>query len=439
MKHMTGRFIALVFTTGVLAFGVAACGSDDDSSSESNGSSTTTSTEMSQDLLTWATDFTGGKAGAADESSEPFVVGFANVQGGVPSHPETTESIQTAAEFITNDLGGIAGRPVEIKTCFMKVEEDGQKCGAQFLADDSIDIVIVGVAEYGSGSLYKAVAGKIPVLVSTPAAEPDTTTPDVYTLSGGAVAPIGADGILATQVPGAEKSAVLHSDNPIGTFVATDLLKPALEAGGLEVSLVPVSDTATAPEIASAVQASGASEAQVFQLTTLPSACVSAAKALEQQNLNPTVITTIQCWQPEVYEAGDGKLPDGWIYTSYGDSPRVPSKENGRDTYVAAMDEAGMEESVTMSGDASMAFSTLMTVARMGNDLGQKLDRKALLEGIKSYKGPLMMTPGKPNCGKVSPIFIGVCTAMSARQQSVDGVLEALPPVNVEAILNPQG
>jgi|GEM_PF-4917177 branched-chain amino acid transport system substrate-binding protein len=434
VKNMAGRLVALAFMLGVLGFGVAACGSDDSDSGD--GGSDAASTEMTEEQLKWATDFTGG-SGAADESAAPFVIGFANNQGGVPSHPEPTDAMQAAAEFINEELGGIAGRPVEVKNCFMTAEEDGQKCAAEFLGDDRIGVVVVGVAEYGTASLYKAIAGKIPVLVGTPAGEPDTTTPNVYTLNGGAIAPIGADGILATQVPGATKSAVLHSDNPIGTFVATDLLKPTLEAGGLEVSLVPVADTATAPEVASAIQASGAAEAEVFQLTTLGPTCIAAANALEQQNLTPTVITTVSCWQPEVYEAGDGKLPDGWIYTSFGDSPRVPNAENGRDTYVAAMEAAGMPESSTMNGDASLAFSTVMAIASMGNKLGDQLDRPSLLEAIKNYRGPLMMAPGKPACGKVSSIFPGVCTTLSPRQQSVDGVLEALPPVNVKSLLNP--
>ena len=441
MKNMTGRLTALALVLGMLAFGLAACGGDDSSSSGDSGETSTASsgeTEMTQEKLDWATDFTKGTAGAADEGKEPFVIGFANVQGGVPSHPASTDAMEAVVKFLNEDLGGIDGRPVELKTCFMQAEEDGQKCGAEFLADDSVSAVVVGVAEYGSGSLYGAIAGKIPVLVATPAGQPDTTTPDVYTLSGGAIAPIGADGLLAAQVPGATKSAVLHSDNPIGTFVATDILKPTLESGGLEVTLVPVADTATAPEVASAIQASGAAESEVFQLTTLEGTCIAAYNALKQQNLDPKVITTYTCSQPAVTEAL-GELPDGWTFTAYGDSPRIPNLENGRDTYVAAMEGAGMEDESTLNLDSALAFSTAMTIARMGNELGADVSRESLLKAIKSYKGPLMMIPGKPNCGKVSTAFPGVCTSMSAVQESVGGELKALEPVDVTPLLNPPG
>jgi len=317
----------------------------------------------------------------------------------------------------------------------MLAEEDGQKCGSEFVADKDVQVVVVGLAAVGNASLYRTVLDKLPVVVANPSAEADQTTKGVYAFNGGSLSPIAADALLAAQVPGAKRSAVLHSSNPIGTFVGTKVLKPVLESQGLEVALVPIGDTATAPEVVSAIQAAGAAKSQVFQMTTLVNQCISAYDALEQQNLTPAVVTTYQCSQPAMWEHLDGKLPEGWTFTAFADSPRVPNLENGRDSYVAAMTRGGAKDAETFNGDAAMAFSAIMTVARIANQLGAKASPETIRKAIVDYDGPLMMTPGKPRCGKVSKQFVGICTTMAAVTKYENGELKALPPVDVNAIL----
>jgi branched-chain amino acid transport system substrate-binding protein len=419
------------------AFGAAACGNQDSSeSAAAGGSKAAAPAELGQAELDWGVKFTQGKAGKADSAKEPFVIGWANQQGGTPSYPQATAGAEAAVKFINDELGGIAGRPVKLETCFMLAEEDGQKCGAKFSGNKDVQVVGLGLAAVGNASLYKTVLKDKPVVVATSAAQPDTTTPGVYTFNGGALSPIAADGLLAAQVKGAKRSAVMHSNNPIGTFVAQKILKPVLESQKLKVTLVPIGDTATAPEVASAIQAAGAGSADVFQMTTLDVQCVSAYDALKQQNLTPKVVTTYQCSQPAMREHLDGKNPAGWIFTSFGDSPQIENAENGQKTYVAAMTEQGQKDDITYHGDASMSFSTVMTLARIGNELGDKASPETIRKAIVDYDGPLMMTPGKPKCGKVSKQFPGVCTTVaSVAEADENGKLRALEPLDVSAIL----
>jgi branched-chain amino acid transport system substrate-binding protein len=423
-----------------LAATAAGCGSD--SGGSSTGSTATGKSapagaaKMTAEQLDWAVKFTASKGGKADATKKPFTIGFANQQGGTPSYPNTTIGTEAAVKFINEQLGGIDGRPVKLETCFIQAEEDGQKCGAEFTANKDINLVMMGLAAVGNASLYKTVAGKLPVVVANPSAQADMTTKDVYAFNGGSLSPIAADALLASKVPGAKKSAVMHSSNPIGTYVGQKILKPVLEQLGLKVTLVPIGDTATSPEVVSAIQAGGAASAQVFQMTTLVNQCISAYDALKQQNLTPKVVTTYQCAQPAMYDHLDGKVPAGWVFTAFGDSPRVANLANGRDTYVAAMQANGAKDDATFDGDASLAFSAAMTVARIGNTLGPKLDNATLADAIANYTGELMMTPGKANCGKVSKTFIGICTSVaSVTEAGADGVLKADEPIDVAAII----
>lgn len=422
------------------AVGISGCGGDDDDGDKPAEAGTTTtataaaSSAVSGPELDWAVDFVAGKAGKADDSKPPFVIGFASQEGGTPSYPEASAGAKSAVKFINEQLGGIDGRPVKLKTCALLAEEDGQKCGAEFVADKEVQAVILGISGVGNASLYKTVLPTLPVLVATSASQADQTTPGVYTLNGGSLSPVAADAVLASQVPGAKRSAVLHSTNAIGTFVATKVLKPVLEQNNLEVTLVPIGDTATAPEVVSAIQAAGAAKAEVFQMTTIVNQCVSAADALKQQKITAKVITTYQCAQPMMWNHFQG-MPEGWVFTGYGDNPRIPNAENGRDTYVAVMQADGTKDDVTFNGDSSLSFSTVMALTRMSNDLGAEAGPETIRKAIVNYDGPLMMTPGKPRCGKVSKQFPGICTTLATVAVSEGGELKAQEPLDVAELV----
>jgi branched-chain amino acid transport system substrate-binding protein len=430
-----------------ISLAVAACGGGSSSSSGSSTSeetgggqeSETTSEETSGsgDLtpadIKWGAEWIKGKEGEADSSKEPFVIGWANQQGGTPDYTESTVGAEAAVKFINENLGGIDGRPVELKTCFIVAEEDGQKCGAEFLAD-KVEMVELGLAAVGNASLYKTVVPKLPVLVANPSAEADTTTPGVYSFTGGSISPIAADGILAAQVEGAKQSAVLYSTNPIGTFVATEILKPTLEKEGLGVSLVGVGDTATAPEVQSAIQASNAKGAQVFQMTTLPPTCIAAAEALEELSLEPKVVTTYQCSQPAV-EEGLGEIPDNWIFTAYYEGPRVPNAKTGVNSYVGAVKSQGVEEKWIYNGDTAAGFAAVMMAARMAGEIGGETSPEKIAKEITAYHGPMMMVPGTAECGKVSKTFVGICGHEAPVQATENGEIKNLPPVDVTPFL----
>ena len=105
----------------------------------------------------WALEYTGGTEGEADDSLEPIVIGYVNQEGGVPAFPEATVGTEAAVEYINGELGGIGGHPLELKTCLVQAEEDGQKCGTEMVNDPSVQAVLTGVLVTGSDSLYKVI------------------------------------------------------------------------------------------------------------------------------------------------------------------------------------------------------------------------------------------------------------------------------------------
>src|SRR5262245_54466990 len=71
--------------------------------------------------------YTGGKAGKADQSLPPVSIGWVNQQGGqVEIGRFATNGAELAVKYVNEELGGIGGHPVQLKTCFIaSAEEEG--------------------------------------------------------------------------------------------------------------------------------------------------------------------------------------------------------------------------------------------------------------------------------------------------------------------------
>ena len=99
MRHR--RTFSVVTACAALTLVAGAC--TDSSSSDATATSaapavpakgTTATTDAAQtdaaQSNAWALTYTGGKAGAADDSLAPVVIGYVNQEGGVPAFPEAT-------------------------------------------------------------------------------------------------------------------------------------------------------------------------------------------------------------------------------------------------------------------------------------------------------------------------------------------------------------
>jgi branched-chain amino acid transport system substrate-binding protein len=451
-KRKRGTLLLSLLALVALAALVAGCGGGGSSSSTSSSGVETESAEGAEDAgstesgessaaigaeeLQWALKYTGGKEGAASESEEPVVIGWANQEGATPAYPEMTVAAESAVRLINEELGGFDGRPIELKECVIQTAEDGQKCGAEFANDAAIDFVMVGLTVVGNESFYRAVAGKKPILNALPAAEQDVATPGVWTFNGGAVAPITGAGEAAAAVPGAKSAAVIHSNNASGTFVTEEILKPTIEAAGVSVKSVAVSDTAPGPEVESAIQASDAQNASVFVTIGLTPQCIGTYKGLAALGIEVPVVATYLCYAPEVQEGIGGNPPEGWLFPGFYDNPNIPKAENGTDTYVAAMEASEAEEKYTFTGDAPGGFIGLMTLAKFGNEIGAKnITAKSLEKSLLAYRGEVMMTPGKMECGKVSTVLVSLCGTYATDSEYDNEEWKEIPPTNLRAAI----
>lgn len=416
------RVAGAVAVTGILA---AAC-----SSGGSSSSTTTTAgggggggTSLNNTL---ALQYTGGTAGKATDST-PVKIGYVNQQYGSPSYPENTAGVNLAVQYVNNELGGIKGHPLQVVSCYVATEEDGQKCGTQFLNDPSISLVVTGTLVVGNASLYQVLAGHKPIIIGNGLTATDFTQPNAVTYMPGA--PGVVSGLAKWIVDGGlgpVKSVAVVATNDAGATASAKLLfAPPLEAAGIKVTEVFISPTAQGADVASAIKAAGGGTADVFVPITPVQGCIAVYDSLKSLGIKPKVVTSGLCFGTPLIQHLGGTFPEGWYFGAYGVNYFVPPVAS-----IPASEQLALYEKVvkkynpTMeyTGFAGPSFGNILTVAQIYNKLGITATVPQLTDAVKTFAGPQWGIPGTPvACGKISAAFPTLCVGQMGIEQFTGG------------------
>ena len=390
----------------------------------------------------WALAYTGGKAGPADSTQTPFVIGYVNDEGGTLAYPEATQGIEAGVKYLNAELGGIGGRPIQLEKCLIQTEEDGQKCGTQLVNDAKVQFVITGTLAIGAKSLYAVLSGKKPTIVGNPVVNEDFLTPDTYAFTPGSPGVLqGMAVFTAKNLPNVKKVAVIYANNPAGTIGFTLLTKPPLAKLGItDVTGVPISDTATASDVATALQAAGADKADVLIPLTSVQQCISTYDALQSLGIKPTVVTTGLCFGTPMTKhlqdlGSKDVVPDGWYFGGYGYSYFVPDAASGMATYVAKVHQYGPPD-VEYTGFAGPDFADLMTAVQLVNKIGvANVTPDTMRQALLGFAGPMMIVVGPMKCG-ANPTFKSLCgTHMNIQQYKSGQWIQTAPDIDPVSVL----
>lgn len=417
--------LVLAGLLGLAALSLAACGSSGSPSTTagSNELSTTAAKSVSNK---WAREYIGGKAGPAGSGEEPIKIGYINEQGGIPSFPEATEGLEAAVEYVDQELGGADGHPIEISNCFIQSEEDGQKCATQMANDPQVKFVILGVTTHGQKAIYSILTGHKPIISASPSTIDDLTAKEAYAYNAGGPGTVAGLGIFAAKKLHAKSAAVVYGENPAAQASAQEFLKPLLQQEGVEdVKLVGISEEASGPEVASALQSVGADEAEaLITFVTVPD-CIAIYDGLRSLGIEPAVVATGLCFGKPMTEhmedlGSSDPVPNGWYFSSYGYSYFVPDEASGMTTYLAKIKQYAGEE-VEYTGFAGFLFADVLTSVKFINEIGaEKLTSTAMQKTASGFAGPMMLTAGKMECG-YSPTFPALCGKEVSIEQFKDG------------------
>jgi len=347
--------------------------------------------------------YVGGKAGAANPKLSPVQVGFFNQQGGqVVIGADATIGAQVAVNYANKNLGGIAGHPIKLVTCFIKSsEQEGTTCGQQFRANKKLEVIDEGGVATGVDTLYSALGGTKPVIAGVAVTPVDATQKNAVILLGDGLHVLAPYGTYAKQVLHAKTAAVVYENEP-GIGPDAQAWIKALQQEGIAVKSVAYDPTET--DLTGPLTSAGASSADIVIPGTDANGCVNMAKALQQIGVNnpKKIVANPLCLNAQVISAL-GDFPK-WTYgiatSLFGDA-----SDPGLVPYGKVMKEFKNTKNAADPWNIANFGSMLSTIRFLNQAAKQdkgnvaKITPKQVLKIAKAFKGPQALGAPSLNCG----------------------------------------
>jgi len=392
--------------TILIAFAVAVAAAGCGGGNGTNGSGGAPLTEVTgpggagAQSVTDYVKYTGGKAGKADQSLPPVSIGWVNQQGGqVEIGRFATNGAELAIKYANEELGGVGGHPVQLKTCFIaSAEEEGTTCGQRLAADKDVSVIGEGGVAIGTQSFYSTIAGAKPVVTGVAATPVDAVQPNAVVLFGDATHILAPFGTYAKDVLKAKTAALVHPNEP-GIIEGAKAIRDGLEAAGVQVKTVGYSSSQT--DLIGPLTSAGAQTADMVIPYSSASGCVNLAKGLKQLGITDSkkIVSAPLCLNGQVI-AGLGDFPI-WTFaiasSLFGD-PTDP----GMPAYTAVTQKYGTPETAPDPWNI-VSFAQVLTIIRFLNEVGyDNITPQAVLAKAKAFTGPLALGAPSLQCGKYS-------------------------------------
>jgi branched-chain amino acid transport system substrate-binding protein len=342
--------------------------------------------------------YTGGKAGKADQTLPPITIGWINQQGGqVEIGRFATNGAELAIKYANEELGGVGGHPVQLKTCFIaSAEEEGTTCGQQMVADRNVSVVLEGGVAIGTQSLYSTIGGAKPVIAGVAATPIDAAQPNAVILFGDATHILGPFGTYAKDVLKAKTAALVYP-NVAGVIEGAKAINEGLKAAGVQVKMVGYSAAQT--DLIGPLTSAGAQTADMVIPYSNAAGCVNLAKGLKQLGITDAkkIVSAPLCLNGQV-RAGLGDFPI-WTFaiasSLFGDAT-----DPGMPAYTEVTQKYGTPDTAPDPWNI-VAFAQVLTTIKFLNEIGpDKITPQAVLAKAKEFKGPLALGAPELQCGK---------------------------------------
>jgi branched-chain amino acid transport system substrate-binding protein len=342
--------------------------------------------------------YIGGKAGKADQSLPPVSIGWVNQQGGqVEIGKFATNGAELAVKYVNEELGGIGGHPVQLKTCFIaSAEEEGTTCGQKLAADASVSVIGMGGVAIGAQSFYSTIAGGKPVITGVAVTPIDAVQPNAAVLFGDATHVLGPFGTYARDVLHAKTAALVYPNEP-GIIEGSKAIRKGLEAAGVTVKAVGYSSGQS--DLIGPLTTAGAQTADMVIPYSSASGCVNLAKGLKQLAITDSkkIVSAPLCLNGQVI-AGLGDFPI-WTFaiasSLFGDST-----DPGMPAYTAVTQKYGTPDTAPDPWNI-VSFSQVLTIIKFLNEVGyDNITPQAVLAKAKAFTGPLALGAPSLQCGK---------------------------------------
>ncbi|MEU1525492.1 ABC transporter substrate-binding protein [Nocardia rhamnosiphila] len=353
----------------------------------------------------------------------PVRIGFVSTEGGpAVSIPEMRQGAEAAAEYVNNNGGGIAGRPIELVVCKQQEEPtSATKCANEFVEQKVAAVLSPGTGQ--GGTILPIVAGAgIPYITLNGVSVQELTSPDSAALSAGLPGTITAMA-EAAKSKGMKSFALFASDGGGFGAIVDAIGKPVFQAAqvGLTVVPLPVGIPDPTATVSSGLSGNPDGVAVIADAAT----CASVYKAVQTTDPSVQKVFIPVCLDPNVtaiigMDAVTGSL--GITATDYL-SDRPDSV-----LYRSVLQNYAPELNVT--GAASSGYQVVMALAQATAGIQGDVNAASIKDALRTARNVEMPAGGGItfSCdGTAMPQMASICS----RQMLYGEINDQGVPVNL--------
>ncbi|MCW2546282.1 MAG: hypothetical protein JWN96_742 [Mycobacterium sp.] len=410
------RVCLLALTPVIAVSALAACGKSTGSSGGGGGG--TTSTGPSAAATNDAKFFPGKKA-----TGTPIKIALMVDAGGTAvNEPETGEAAVAAVKYANDNLGGIAGHPIDIVLNCQTKEDPAtaRDCANQAVAA-KVDAVVVTTTAQGDQMAPVITKAGIPYVSASGAAASELTSPNAYMFTAGFPGVLLGWAAYAKQ-NGYKSLTVFPTGSPAVVAGVSAFGGPAFKAAGIALNTVPI-PTGT-PDATPQVSAGLKGNPGAIGIVGDQTECTAVLKALSTVGAASKAKRLViqPCTDPTVVKAVGSALDGALVWNTY----ETSGNNDDVQLYLAVMKK--YTPSTQTGGYAGVGYQGMLGFIRAASagGLTGAVTPTAVSAAIKAAKNvPLPLGDGITfSCdGKALALLTAVCSTSVITQDYKDGAL----------------
>ncbi|MGW4369105.1 ABC transporter substrate-binding protein [Nocardia takedensis] len=316
---------------------------------------------------------------AKPASGTPVKIGFLSPEGGpLGQLPDARAAAEAATKYVNENLGGIAGRPIDLVVC--KEKEDpasARDCANQLVAAGVVAVVAPATGQ--GDAVVPVIAGAgIPYVTTVGPSGAEMTTPNSFVLSGGVPAAFaGAAKYSAAQ--GYKRVAIVAND--AGSVVASIkmLADPSFQGAGVAVDTigVPVGTPDMTPQVSAAL----AQKPDAVFLVGESGLCTAVLRSLDTLGSKVDKLAVSTCLGQDVVEAAGTAAVEGAHVIS---SAEVVSDDP--DTVLFRTVMAKYTPDTDLYGFAFSGYQPLLGLVRAVQNVQGEFTPAAVIEALRAAR-----------------------------------------------------
>lgn len=306
-----------------------------------------------------------GDARAA--TGTPLTIGLINTEGSpIGSFPEIRRSVEAAARYVNEELGGVHDHPLDIVHCVTDgTQVRSQACATEVLGHDPL--VVLGGVDLAAGVPILIIneAG-VPYVGASPILGRELMHPGSFLLAGGAPADLLGLAEYATGELGARSVGVVYVDLPGLLDQAVEGAERVLAERGVDELRI-VAEKADAADFVPALSAATEADPDVVIAAFDGRGCTRIMQAKQALGITAPLLLPSSCASEAVLEAGGSGANGAYLASAF-----LPYAHES-DPEVALFREklALYGDSDDLGALSQAGFSLVMSLYRLLSDLDE--------------------------------------------------------------------